>query len=283
MSELQEVCDALNAINGAIVQMAHDLHDRSRAYNSAAASAAAASRSAEGRGAAALAQTAAALSAAATHCRQAALSLVGAANEGRAFVHRTTGSAGQGGASSSAQAAQAEPQDDPPGPMETELHVLRGPHPNRQQVGDFSEAVAAGFLNLLLDYDLIFQHNPGDKPQGLDIAAINPSEGRLQTVEVKGTTLPNAGRPRTSKTKTGRQASAEWIRSRSADGPVYVASTDAVGDGPDQIGSRLVHVNLTARTISLWRVDKNGIVASTPDVMAPLDEVVHAIDWPSRQ
>jgi hypothetical protein len=104
MSELQEVCDALNAISGDIMQMARELHARSQAYNSAAANLTAAARSTQGEATAALARTADAISAAARHCGLAAQSLVGAGSEGRAFVQRTVGGTGSVRAGSAAEA-----------------------------------------------------------------------------------------------------------------------------------------------------------------------------------
>jgi len=96
MSDLEELCDALNAINGDILQTSRELHSKAQAYNRASAQAAAAARSAEGEAGAALARTAAALAAASQHCSRAAQSLVGASSEGQAFVRRTVGGAKAG-------------------------------------------------------------------------------------------------------------------------------------------------------------------------------------------
>ena len=158
-----------------------------------------------------------------------------------------------------------------------ELAELRGPHPDRQQIGDFSEAVAAGFLSLVLDYELLQQHNDGDSPQGLDIQAVT-SDGKVQAVEVKGTAAVKAGRPRTSKTKTGRQGGADWTVSRSASSQVSAQNAQAVGNSAGQMASRLIQVNIREGTITLWSVDQSGKVVGQPEVVAPLDDVVQAID-----
>jgi len=94
MSELEDVCNSLNAINGDILRTSQELHTKAQAYNRASAQAAAAARSAEGEAAAALARAAAALAAASQYCGRAAQSLVGASNEGQAFVRRTVGGGG---------------------------------------------------------------------------------------------------------------------------------------------------------------------------------------------
>jgi hypothetical protein len=173
---------------------------------------------------------------------------------------------------------ETEIQADQPGPMQVELQELRAANVNRQQIGDFSEAIAAGFLGLVFDYGILSQHNVGDKPQGLDIVAVTPS-GHLETIEVKGTTKRNAGKPQTANPKTGgKQGGAGWIVDRSRDSPISVPGVEAVGDADGQIRSRLCRVDLRAGTISIWSIDANGKVADTPDVMAPLDEVVQAID-----
>lgn len=111
MSELQDVCAALEAIDGDILQMAHELDGKARAYSQAAQRAAAVARGADGEGSATLARTVAALAAASRNCAQAALALTGASREGQAYVKRTAGArSGSGGAAGSmAPAAPASP------------------------------------------------------------------------------------------------------------------------------------------------------------------------------
>ena len=111
MSRLQDVCDALHAIDGDILQMAQQLHAKAQAYNRAAANAAAAARSAEGRGAEALARTAAAFSAAARHCSLAAQSLTAASRDGEAYVQRTVGASGATGTWGSESAGEGRRTD----------------------------------------------------------------------------------------------------------------------------------------------------------------------------
>jgi len=109
MSDLENLCDALNAINGDILQTSHELHSKAQAYNRASAQAAAAARSAEGEAAAALARAAAALAAASQHCGRAAQSLVGASSEGQAFVRRTVGVSTSGNAVTASTSAKRSP------------------------------------------------------------------------------------------------------------------------------------------------------------------------------
>lgn len=94
MSELQDVCAALEAIDGDILLMAHELHGKAQAYRQASRRAAGAARGAGGEGSAALARVTAALAAAARNCDQAAAALTGASREGQAYVKRTVGGVG---------------------------------------------------------------------------------------------------------------------------------------------------------------------------------------------
>ena len=89
MSDLENVCDALGAIDADILRTSQIFHAKAGEYGRAAAQASSAARSAEGSAREALARTAAALSAASRHCAAAAQLLVGASNEGQAFVRRT--------------------------------------------------------------------------------------------------------------------------------------------------------------------------------------------------
>ncbi len=94
MSEIEALCNALNAINADILRTSQELHTKAQAYRRSSAQAAAAARTAQGEAGAALARAAAALSAASQHCGRAAQSLVEASNEGQAFVRRTVGANG---------------------------------------------------------------------------------------------------------------------------------------------------------------------------------------------
>lgn len=115
MSELEALCENLNAINGDILRMAQELHGKAQIYSRAAANAAAAARSAEGDAAAALARVAAALHLAAQHCARAAQTLNGASSAGRAFVQRTVGGGAPGGGDGwTSQSTTSEPDSTPP-------------------------------------------------------------------------------------------------------------------------------------------------------------------------
>lgn len=98
MSDLRDVCAALEAIDGDILLMARELHGKAQAYRQASQRASSAGRGADGEGATALGRVAAALAAAARNCDLAALALTGASREGQAYVKRTVGAAGGTGA-----------------------------------------------------------------------------------------------------------------------------------------------------------------------------------------
>lgn len=161
----------------------------------------------------------------------------------------------------------------------TRLLELKDQHGSKalsNQVGDFSEAAAAGFMQLVFDAGLLDQHNIGDKRQGLDIVALVPSG--FETIEVKGTLQMDAPRPATKDTKgAGHQGSVAWVTKNSANSSVAV-SAEAVGDAPDQMRSRVCYVDLVGGTISLWSVDSMGTIAKDADVMASLNDVLQAID-----
>ncbi len=109
MSDLEELCDVLNAIRSEILRTAQDLNSKARSYSGAAANAAAAGRSAGGEAHLALTRTATAFSVAATCCRRAAELLVSASNEAGAFVARTVGGGGSAGAAGIVGSSGADP------------------------------------------------------------------------------------------------------------------------------------------------------------------------------
>ena len=109
MSQLQDLCIALAAIDQDILKMAGELDQRAQSYNRAAQQAAAIIHTEDGRTNPAAAQAATALSGAARSCTQAAQLLSQAANEGQAFVGRTAGgSGGQGQSSQGHEASNPE-------------------------------------------------------------------------------------------------------------------------------------------------------------------------------
>lgn len=129
MSDLEELCVALDVVGSRILQMAQELNSKAILYNKAAANAAAAGRSAGSEATPALTRTASALSNAAVCCGRAAQLLISSGNEARAFVTRTVGSSktasdagvpGSLGAEDAADAADADELHQVPGTAETE-------------------------------------------------------------------------------------------------------------------------------------------------------------------
>lgn len=130
--------------------------------------------------------------------------------------------------------------------------------PDRKELGEHGEALTADFLVRGQGHELLTQHSPGDKPQGIDLETLTP-EGRIQFTEVK-TTEGRSTRPTMASTADGRQGSDGWLATRTGD------SSQVRLDGPahEQADSRAVHVDLAGDTITTWDVSADGQVATTP-------------------
>ena len=96
MSQLRELCTTLTAVDHDIVTMARELHQRAQACNRAAGYAAASARNVDGTNNYAAVEAAAALNTAARSVTRAAALLNQAAQQGEAFVARTTNGGGNG-------------------------------------------------------------------------------------------------------------------------------------------------------------------------------------------
>jgi hypothetical protein len=92
-SELQRVGEALESINGEILNMANDLHGKAQKFRRAAQQMATVARTAEAGHSAAIGRIALAFTVAARHCDTAAGALTGASRDGQAYVRQTVVSA----------------------------------------------------------------------------------------------------------------------------------------------------------------------------------------------
>ena len=80
----------------------------------------------------------------------------------------------------------------------------------RRELGERSESVVAAFLRDVDGHEILTQHAPGDRPQGLDIESLGP-DGRVYVTEVKGTAAADWRPPRTTRNVLDRQMSRTWV------------------------------------------------------------------------
>ena len=146
----------------------------------------------------------------------------------------------------------------------------------RHQLGERSESVAAAFLRDIDDHEILTQHTPGDRPQGLDIESLGP-DGRVYVTEVKGTAAADWRPPRMTRNALDRQMSSTWVADTlERDGQTRIDEHDQIGDGADQIGRRVIQVDERRGTLSVWehvREDGRLDVSEGPDRVYDLDEL----------
>lgn len=154
----------------------------------------------------------------------------------------------------------------------------------RHQLGERSESVAAAFLRDIDDHEILTQHTPGDRPQGLDIESLGP-DGRVYVTEVKGTAAADWRPPRMTRNALDRQMSSTWVADTlERDGQTRI-------DEHDQIGRRVIQVDERRGTLSVWehvREDGRLDVSEGPDRVYSLDDLREVVgaqgggpeDWP---
>ena len=161
----------------------------------------------------------------------------------------------------------------------------------RRELGERSESVVAAFLRDVDGHEILTQHTPGDRPQGLDIESLGP-DGRVYVTEVKGTAAADWRPPRMTRNALDRQMSSTWTADTlERDGQTRIDGPDRIGDGADQIGRRVIQVDERRGTLSVWehvREDGRLDVSEGPDRVYSLDDLREVIgaqgggpeDWP---
>ena len=161
----------------------------------------------------------------------------------------------------------------------------------RHQLGERSESVAAAFLRDVDDHEVLTQHTPEDRPQGLDIESLGP-DGRVYVTEVKGTAAADWRPPRMTRNALDQQMSSTWTADTlERDGQTRIDGPDRIGDGADQIGRRVIQVDERRGTLSVWehvREDGRLDVSEGPDRVYSLDDLREVVgaqgggpeDWP---
>ena len=167
----------------------------------------------------------------------------------------------------------------------------RNEYDERRELGERSESVAAAFLRDVDDHEILTQHTPEDRPQGLDIESLGP-DGRVYVTEVKGTAAADWRPPRMTRNALDRQMSSTWVADTlERDGQTRIDEHDQIGDGADQIGRRVIQVDERRGTLSVWehvREDGRLDVSEGPDRVYSLDDLREVIgaqgggpeDWP---
>ena len=161
----------------------------------------------------------------------------------------------------------------------------------RRELGERSESVVAAFLRDVDGHEILTQHTPGDRPQGLDIESLGP-DGRVYVTEVKGTAAADWRPPRTTRNVLDRQMSRTWVvGALERDGQIRIDGRDQIGDGADQVGLRVAQVDERRGTLSVWehvREDGRLDVSEGPDRVYSLDDLREVVgaqgggpeDWP---
>ena len=129
---------------------------------------------------------------------------------------------------------------------------------SRREIGERGEALAADFLVRVKDHELLTQHTPGDKPQGIDAETLRP-DGTVQFSEAKATD-GHSNRPRMAATADGPQMSDTWLQPRAGD------SSQVGFDGPaeGQVAKQAIHIDFGGDTLTVWDIDPQGRPESSP-------------------
>lgn len=130
--------------------------------------------------------------------------------------------------------------------------------PDTRELGERGEALAADFLTKVKGHELLTQHTPGDKPQGIDLETLRP-DGVVQFTEVKATD-GHAVRPRMAQTADGRQQSDAWLQHRAGDSSQVAFEAPAEG----QVAKQALLFDAKGDTLTLWKVGPDGAVGRHP-------------------
>lgn len=140
-----------------------------------------------------------------------------------------------------------------------------------RDAGEAGEAVTASLISDVLGGDLVYQHTPGEAPQGIDVGYLN--DGQLHVAEVKSV-IGDWHQPATASTVSGRQMDAEWVADRL--GRVDIeADPPQIGDLPGQVGTELFQVDYPGDTVARYELDSSGArVENSPQEIWSLSDVL---------
>lgn len=136
---------------------------------------------------------------------------------------------------------------------------VTAPSLSRGPLGDFGEALAVQILHDGMQHQILTQHTPGARPQGIDIESLSPT-GQVVVTEVKTTQAQQYRPPKMTKNVADVQMDPSWVsKNLHADGQVH-ASPEQVGQAPDQIARQVIQIDLPSGVASVHEVGEAGEV-----------------------
>jgi len=140
-----------------------------------------------------------------------------------------------------------------------------------QDGGEKGEAATAALISDVLDGDVVYQHAPGEAPQGIDLSYLQ--DGEMHVAEIKSV-IGDWHQPSTSPTVDGRQMDSAWVADRLGRTGIDIDPID-VGDAEDQVHTDLFQVDFPGDTIARYDIDADGRRAeSAPSEIYPLSDIL---------
>ena len=137
--------------------------------------------------------------------------------------------------------------------------------------GEKGEAAAAALISDILGGDLVYQHAPGEAPQGIDV--LYHDDGEMHTAEVKSL-VGDWHQSYMSSTVDGRQMDAPWVADRLGRVGIEANPSD-IGAGDSQIHTELFQVDFIGDTIARYDMGLDGRRAeSHPSEVYALSDVL---------
>lgn len=137
--------------------------------------------------------------------------------------------------------------------------------------GEMGEAATASLISDVLGGDLVYQHTPGEGPQGIDLSYLD--DGELHVAEVKSV-IGDWHQPSTASTVDGRQMDADWVADRLERTGIEIQPED-VGQAEGQVQTDLFQVDFLGDTIARYDIGEDGRRSeSTPSEIYSLSDVL---------
>lgn len=154
------------------------------------------------------------------------------------------------------------------------MSSMSNPSGNRDG-GEKGEAATASLISDVLGGDLIYQHAPGESPQGIDLSYLD--DGELHVAEVKSI-IGDWHQPSTASTVDGRQMDSHWVADRLGRIGVEVEPED-VGTETSQVQTDLFQVDFSGDTIARFEIGDDGRRSeNAPSEVYSLSDVLNIHD-----
>lgn len=128
---------------------------------------------------------------------------------------------------------------------------------SRQELGDRGEALVVRILVEAEQHDLLYQHAPGERPQGVDVVTLDPG-GRLVVTEVKTTAADRYRQPHTSRNVADHQLDPDWTSKNLTRTGHVALGAEAIGPAADQVFRQLAQFDTVSGTVSFWDITHDG-------------------------